>query len=283
MNEMQVFNNVEFGQLRTITENGKTIYCGVDIARPLQYARPGEAVMRHCKGTLKRRILTNGGEQELIFITEGDVYRLIARSKMPAAERFESWVFDEVLPSIHKTGGYITGQSIMEKYSNPRELAKLLNDYADAQDKNAALEATIEANKPKVDFAEALLVCENCNYIEELAKLLCQIGMKTGRNRLFEEMGEDGFLCTRNGVKNMPTQKCVESGWLAIEKTVYEKNGKKQMGYTTKVTPKGMQYFMEYYRRKHGLEPLLTINRRTVIEQRRAPRQLKAGHGMIGQ
>lgn len=142
----------------------------------------------------------------------------------------------------------------------------------------AQLTAKIEDDKPKVEFADALLVCENCIYIEELAKLLCQIGMNTGRNRLFEEMASDGFLCIRNGVKNMPTQKCVENGWLVIEKKVFERGGKTIMGYTTKVTPKGIQYFIGYYKRKHGLEPLLTTSRRRVIEQRPAPRQLRAAH-----
>ena len=106
MNEMQVFENKQFGKVRTITENGKTLFCGADIAKPLKYSRPSEAVARHCKGTLKRRILTNGGEQDMLFIPEGDVYRLIARSNLPEAEKFESWIFDEVLPSIRKNGGY---------------------------------------------------------------------------------------------------------------------------------------------------------------------------------
>ena len=282
MNEIMTFEHEQFGRIRTFEYNGLPWAIAADVCKAVELTNPTMALARlDDDEKAKFNLGLPGGETNCV--NEYGIYELVLASRKKEAKAFKRWIKHEVLPSIRKTGGYITGQSIMEKYANPRELAKLLNDYADAQDKNAALEATIEANKPKVDFAEALLVCENCNYIEELAKLLCQIGMKTGRNRLFEEMGEDGFLCTRNGVKNMPTQKCVESGWLAIEKTVYEKNGKKQMGYTTKVTPKGMQYFMEYYRRKHGLEPLLTINRRTVIEQRRAPRQLKAGHGMIGQ
>ena len=87
--DIQIFQNEQFGQIRTLVENDKVLFCGSDIARALGYARPSEAVATHAKGTVKRRTLTNGGEQEMGFITEGDVYRLIIRSKLPAAEHFE--------------------------------------------------------------------------------------------------------------------------------------------------------------------------------------------------
>lgn len=82
MNELQVFKNEKFGTVRTITENGRTLFCGADVARALRYARPNEAISKHCKGTLKRRIPTNGGMQEMLFIPEGDIYRLAAKSQM---------------------------------------------------------------------------------------------------------------------------------------------------------------------------------------------------------
>ena len=99
MNHVEIFKNPEFGSVRIIEENGKYLFCGTDVARALGYARPNEAVSKHCKGTLKRRTPTAGGIQEMLFIPEGDVYRLIVHSKLPSAERFERWVFDEVLPS----------------------------------------------------------------------------------------------------------------------------------------------------------------------------------------
>lgn len=106
MNEIQIFNNSEFGEIRTIEENGKVLFCGADVAKALGYARPKDAISAHCKGAVKHRILTNGGMQEMNFITEGDIYRLVTHSKLPNAERFEVWVFDEVLPTIRKTGSY---------------------------------------------------------------------------------------------------------------------------------------------------------------------------------
>lgn len=118
MSELIIFNNPEFGQIRTIEEDGKVLFCGSDVAKALGYKRPKDAVSAHCKGAVKRRTLTNGGEQEMNFIPEGDIYRLAARSELPGADQFERWIFDEVLPSIRKNGGYINGQENM----TPEEL-----------------------------------------------------------------------------------------------------------------------------------------------------------------
>ena len=113
-NKMAVFNNREFGSIRVIEENGNYLFCGFDVAKALGYAKPRNAINTHCKGALKRGALTEGGVQELTFIPEGDVYRLIVHSRLPGAERFEKWVFDEVLPMIRKTGGYMTA-SLLEQ------------------------------------------------------------------------------------------------------------------------------------------------------------------------
>ena len=106
-NGIQVFKNEEFGQVRVIDSGGRTLFCGADVARALGYARPGKAIIDHCKGVLKRDTLTSGGTQSLSYIPEGDVYRLIVHSKLPSAEKFERWVFDDVLPTIRHTGGYV--------------------------------------------------------------------------------------------------------------------------------------------------------------------------------
>ncbi len=114
MQQVMLFENQEFGQLRMIFIEGKQYFMANDVAKALGYSEPKNAVARHCKGALKQSYLTNGGKQEVNFIPEGDVYRLIIRSKLPKAEEFEKWVFDEVLPSIRKTGGYINGAGIEE-------------------------------------------------------------------------------------------------------------------------------------------------------------------------
>lgn len=122
MNELQIFNNSEFGEVRTIEENGKILFCGSDIAKALGYAEPRKAISRHCKGGMKRpidvqiKVKADGTpimqNIEMSFITEGDVYRLIARSRLPDAEKFEKWIFDEVLPTIRTTGGYVNNDDL---------------------------------------------------------------------------------------------------------------------------------------------------------------------------
>ena len=103
MNELQIFNNEEFGEIRTVSIEDKAYFVGSDVAKALGYAIPHKAVQTHCKGVLKRNIPTSSGNQDVLLITEGDVYRLIMKSKLKSAEKFESWVMDEVLPSIRKT------------------------------------------------------------------------------------------------------------------------------------------------------------------------------------
>lgn len=110
MNELQVFNNESFGQVRTLEEDGQILFCGVDVARALGYSNTRDALQRHCKGVVKRDTPTKSGVQEMSFIPESDLYRLAFSSKLPTAEQFTDWVTREVLPSIRRYGGYLSGQ-----------------------------------------------------------------------------------------------------------------------------------------------------------------------------
>lgn len=125
-NKLTVFNNADFGEIRTLEENGTVLFCGIDVATALGYSKPRNALATHCKGALKRGALTDGGIQEMSFIPEGDVYRLIARSKLPMAERFESWVFDEVLPSIRKNGEYVTPKAQQKRLGEVNSAARII-------------------------------------------------------------------------------------------------------------------------------------------------------------
>lgn len=135
MNDLQIFNNEEFGEIRTITKDDKTYFAGSDVAKALGYAIPHKAVQTHCKGVLKWNIPTSSGNQDVLFITEGDIYQLIMKSKLPSAEKFERWVMDEVLPSIRKTGGYgmpkTTGGQIQLLAQGYTELEQKVNDIKD--------------------------------------------------------------------------------------------------------------------------------------------------------
>lgn len=106
MNQLKSFNNPEFGNIEILVENGKELFPATEVAKMLGYKNPQEAIRVHCKGVREILTPTAGGEQEMNFIPEGDLYRLITKSKLPAAEKFERWVFDEVLPAIRKAGSY---------------------------------------------------------------------------------------------------------------------------------------------------------------------------------
>ena len=115
MNELQIFNSEEFGQVRTVEINGKPYFVGTDVAKALGYNNPRDAVSRHCRGVVKHDTPTSSGMQSMSYINEGDLYRLIMKSKLPSAEKFESWVMDEVLPSIRKTGSYQKPMTLAEQ------------------------------------------------------------------------------------------------------------------------------------------------------------------------
>ncbi len=120
--QLQVFNHEQFGDVRIIEEDGKVLFCGKDVAKALGYTNPQKAIRDHCRYRTNRSVphpQSLGKLLDIVFIPEGDVYRLITHSKLPAAERFEKWVFDEVLPTIRKTGGY--GQQI-----NLEQLTKII-------------------------------------------------------------------------------------------------------------------------------------------------------------
>ena len=249
MEEMQVFRNEQFGEVRTIEENGKPLFCGSDVARALGYSRPNEAVARHAKGTLKRRIPTNGGEQEMLFIAEGDVYRLITHSKLPTAEKFERWVFDEVLPTIRKHGAYLTPETLEAALLNPDYLIKLATALKEETEKRKALEAREKENAPKVLFADSVGTSESTILVGDLAKIIRQNGVDIGQNRLFAWLRDNGYLIRRSGSDyNMPTQRAMDMGLFSIKETaITRSDGSITISKTVKVTPKAQIYFVNKF------------------------------------
>ena len=134
MQELEIFKNEEFGEVRTVMFDDKPYFVANDIASALGYKRPADAVSAHCKGSVKYRYLTNGGQQEVKIIPEGDVYRLIIKSKLPNAQKFESWVMDEVLPTIRKHGAYMTEQTIEKALTSPDFLIQLATQLKQEQE-----------------------------------------------------------------------------------------------------------------------------------------------------
>ena len=129
------FKNKEFGSVRMVDDNGRLLFCGADVAFALGYKNASKALGDHCKGVTKRYTLTAGGRQSLSFIPEGDVYRLIVHSRLPGAERFEKWVFEEVLPAIRKTGGYMTSSLLEQAAAAKGELLRIDGERMTENDK----------------------------------------------------------------------------------------------------------------------------------------------------
>ena len=234
-----------------IHTDGDTIeYCARDVATTLGYANPNDAIRRHCKGIVKRYPLeTAGGMQEMAFIGEGDVYRLIVSSQLPAATEFEHWLFDEVLPSIRKHGGYMAGQETMSpEQMLAASMRWLESRIAEQQGQINAQQQQLDAQAPKVLFADAVSTSKRCILVGELAKILRQNGVDMGEKRLFAWLREHGYLMKRNGIPNYPTQRSMDLKLFEIKETpIVHSDGHTTLSITTKVTPKGQQYFIQKF------------------------------------
>lgn len=243
-NEIQIFTNEAFGNVRAIVDGDKTLFCGSDVASSLGYSNTRDALARHCKGVVKRDTLTNGGTQSIGFISEGDVYRLITHSKLPAAEQFEHWVFDEVLPSIRKHGLY----AVDELLADPDFAIKAFTAFKEEREKCKALKLKIKEDAPKVLFANAVDAAQNSILIGDLAKMLRHNGVQTGQKRLFELLRNEGYLMKQGTSHNMPTQKAMELGLFEVkERTVKSPNGATMVACTTMVTGHGQTYFINKF------------------------------------
>lgn len=236
MEEMQIFDNPKFGSIRTIEENGKVLFCGNDVASALGYKSPKDAIANHCKGAVKRRLLTEGGRQEMSFIPEGDIYRLAARSKLPGAEEFERWIFDEVLPSIRKNGGYINGQENM----TPQELmaSALLVAQKTLAERDARISALTVENQimaPKADYFDELCLRATLTNFRETAKLL-----EVPPKRFVSFLLDKKYIYRDKKGKLLPCE-ARNDGIFEIKECFNEKT--QWSGTQTLVTPKGRETF----------------------------------------
>lgn len=249
MDSLQVFDSTEFGEIRTVEINGNPYFVANDVARALGYVETAKAIRTHCKGVSEMDIPSNGGIQRMKVIPEGDIYRLIVRSKLPSAEKFERWVFDEVIPSIRKNGGYIAGQ---ENLSDAELMAKaILVAQRTIEEKNKVIEQQrqkIETDKPKTIFADAVSTSKTSILIGDLAKLICQNGYQIGQKRLFQWMRDNGYLMKKGFSYNMPMQRYVEQGLFEVkESNVQNPDGSVRITRTTKVSGKGQVYFVNKF------------------------------------
>ena len=239
MNELMIFNNPEFGEIRTIEEDGKVLFCGSDVAKALGYAKPQNAIDRHCKGALKRGIPHPQSPDKTIemnFIPEGDIYRLAAKSELPGAERFESCIFDEVLPSIRRNGGYIANQ---EELSPEELMAKALKvaerTLADREARLSALTVENQIMAPKADYFDQLVDRNLLTNFRETAKQL-EIPPKKFVAFLLEKK----YIYRDKKGKLLPYEE-KNNGLFEVKECFNEKT--QWSGTQTLVTPKGRETF----------------------------------------
>ena len=236
MNQMEIFKNPEFGSVRVIEENGKYLFCGTDVARALGYAIPTKAVNTHCKGVSKIEAPTNGGIQKLLFIPEGDVYRLIVHSKLPSAERFERWVFDEALPTIRKHGAYMTKEKLWEVATSPEALLKLCSELLAEREENAALREEKALLESKAAFYDLFIDLNHSTNLRTTAKELV-----VPERRFVRFLLEQRFVYRTASGNVLPYAKPSNDGLFCVKD--YYNHG--HFGSYTLVTPQGKLYFAE--------------------------------------
>lgn len=248
MNDLQIFNNEEFGEVRTITKDGEPWFVAKDISDKLGYAQTSNMMKRIDDEDFISSKL-DGMNMNSILINESGLYSAIIGSKLESAKRFKHWVTSEVLPSIRKNGGYIAGQ---ETLSDDELMAKALlvaqNKIAERDSIIAEKNAQIEQMKPKQIFADAVETSRTSILIGDLAKLICQNGVQIGQKRLFEWMRQNGYLMKYGASRNMPMQKYIEQGLFEIkENSIQSTNGNVRLTITPKVTGKGQVYFINKF------------------------------------
>ncbi|MBQ6170728.1 MAG: phage antirepressor [Ruminococcus sp.] len=250
MNEMMIFNNPEFGSVRTVCIDGEPWLVGKDVAVILGYSNPQKAIRDHVDDEDKgmNETFTPGGKQNLLVINESGFYSLVLSSKMPTAKKFKRWVTAEVLPTIRKTGGYVANEDVFVETYLPfadepikqlfRIQCRVINQ----------LNERIRRDEPKVKFADHVGDSTNVIDVNRMAKLCADHGIRIGRNRLFAWMRSRGILMGGN----IPYQEYIENGYFRVKESVYETNGQKRTYQQTFVTGKGQQYILSRLMREYG-------------------------------
>ena len=264
MDNLKVFENDEFGQLSVIVKNNKEYIEAIEVATILGYSNPRDAISRHCneEGVVFSdvRVVTgfrkdNSQAFQVVtkkFIDEGNLYRLIIKSKLPSAKRFEKWIMDEVLPSIRKHGAYMSEEVINKTLDDPdfiiematklkyeREQRRLL------QEKAEHLEASITIDKPYTNFGKSIATSSDAITIGQFAKVLKNNNINIGRNRLFSILRVNGYLIKCGKDKYMPKQVYVKQGLFQVSEQIVRTVEGELLTATTLITGKGQMYFLD--------------------------------------
>lgn len=243
MNNLQIFKNEEFGEVRVIEKDGQPWFVASDICKVLALQNATQALYRLDDD--ERSMFNIGRQGEANIVNEYGLYNLILASRKPEAKKFKRWVTHEVIPSIRKNGGYIANQETLTREQIVAQALIVAQNIIQEKDRLLA------EQKPKVLFADAVSTSHTSILVGELAKLINQNGVDIGQNRLFEWLRDNGFLIKRNGTDyNMPTQYSMDLGLFEIkERSIANPDGSVRITKTPKVTGKGQQYFINKFLR----------------------------------
>lgn len=248
-NELKIFNNEEFGQVRAVMLDGEPYFVAKDIATVLGYKDPKNTVKNRCKRGRVSEIPHPQNENKMLNVTvipESDIYRLIIGSKIESAQKFESWVMDEVLPTIRKHGVYMTNDVIERTLTDPDYLIKLATTLKEERQARILAEQKIEEQKPLVDFANQVSNTTSLIDMNQMAKLLNDENINIGRNRLFEILREREILRDNNE----PYQRYIDSGYFKIKESTYETPYGTKTYVKTYITGRGQIWITERLRKE---------------------------------
>lgn len=248
MNEVSIFRNESFGEVRVAGTSEQPLFCLADVCKVLELGNPSQVKTRLEDEVISNEVIPDslGRHQEMTFINEDGLYDVILDSRKPQAKAFRKWITSEVLPSIRKSGSYSV-QSLSRK-----ELAQMVIE-AEEEKERLQLEVKkrdeqIAEDAPRVLFSKAVETAKRSCLIAELAKILQQNGVSIGQNRLFRWMRENGYLCSKGQYYNQPTQKAMQLGLFEIKKTTINKpDGSVLVSTTTKCSGKGQVYFVNKF------------------------------------
>lgn len=210
-------------QVRAVEKDGKILFCGRDVAKVLGYKDAVNALKQHCRGVVVRHPIRDraGRVQVARFVTEGDLYRLISHSRLPEAEKFEAWVFDDVLPSIRKRGGYLTPEAAEKALTDPDFIIRLATSLKEERARRQAAEAQIEADAPHTRFGRTISGTDGDLLVKQVADLITQGGRPISQVALFKWLRGHGWLCSNQGrLWNAPTKWALDKGYVRSTVTV---------------------------------------------------------------
>ena len=238
-NELKIFENEEFGRIRSLIVNNEPYFVAKDICDILEIKNTTQAIQRLDED---ERTMFNIGRQGITnFVNEYGLYNLILASRKQEAKDFKRWITHEVIPSIRKHGTYMTESHIEEIILNPDTVIKLAQELKAEREEKKKLAEKIEFDKPKVTFANSVVASQSSILIRELAKLLKQNHIDIGQNRLYEYLRENGYIIKGS---TEPTQKAMNLELFEVEESTYYVRNLPKVSFTTRVTPKGQIYFI---------------------------------------